>query len=70
MNALTHREQHRIAASLLDGFVEHEDRRPTGDEYRQMRRVTASRRRYEQRQARIAAGTDRATLRARRTAAP
>jgi len=69
MNALSHRAQHRqvrhdVEAAYLSGL----DRKPTPDEYRIVRHDVAKGRRAEQRAARIAAGTDRATLRRARGA--
>lgn len=65
MNALSHRTQHRNASKYLVATTK--DRRPSGDEFRAARHNTAQNRRREQRQRRVLAGTDRATLRARRT---
>ena len=63
MNVLSHRAEHASAASRLVALA---DVPPTGEEFAAVRHVVARSRRHEQRQARIAAGTDRATIRASR----
>jgi len=62
VNALSHRDEHRETVLALRQAV---DGRPTGEQYRTARRMVARRRRAEQQRARIAAGTDRAKLRAK-----
>ena len=54
------------ALAVRQDVAGREDRRPTGDEYRAARRFVARLRRSDQAQTRIAAGTHRATIRARR----
>lgn len=66
-NKLSHRDQHRIAAASVGAGP---DATSTGDDYRRMRHAVAAQRREEQRQSRIAAGTDRASRRALRGAPP
>jgi hypothetical protein len=71
VNALSHRAEHQAAATAFCAYTwrePHIHRAATGEELRAVRRAVAARRRDEQRAARVAAGTDRATLRAMRGA--
>lgn len=64
MNALSHRAEHEIGALQVALAAAREGRKATGDEYRTARKAVAACRRREQQRARLAAGTDRATIRA------
>ena len=62
----SHRAQHREAAQALDVMASFASKRPSAGQYAALRHRVAATRREEQHRARIAAGTDRATLRAAR----
>jgi hypothetical protein len=67
-NVLSHRDQHRNAAVLAAAGVAALDLQQRGDAFRRTRHAVAVQRRTEQRQSRVAAGTDRTTHRAARAA--
>lgn len=64
MNRASHREQHREHAQGYRQVCLDHGHEPTPDGYRNIRRSVAKARRAEQRNARMAIGRDRATLRA------